>query len=64
MRVGSCKTDKSGILIDIHREYWSQGWIFKDTEAFELSYYLPCYVPGLLDKAYATAFTDGLLAIE
>lgn len=52
MKVGSCKIDKNGILIDIHREYWSQGWIFKDTEAFELSHSLPCYISELSDKAY------------
>lgn len=52
MKVGSCKIDKNGILINIHREYWSQGWIFKETEAFEISHSLPCYVSELSDKVY------------
>lgn len=31
MKVGSCRIDKNRKITDIQREYFSQGWIFKNT---------------------------------
>jgi hypothetical protein len=36
----------------IEREYFRQGFIFKDEEAFLNHYDVPCYVPELSDEAY------------
>lgn len=52
MKVGFCRIDKDGKITDIQREYFSQGWIFKDTESFEHFHTIPCYVPELFDIAY------------
>ena len=36
----------------IEREYFGQGWIVKDEEAFLLYPELVCYVPELYDNTY------------
>ena len=50
--VGICKTDDKGHIIKIEREYFQQGWIFKDWGAFRNSMDAPCYVPELDDTVY------------
>ena len=50
--VGICKTDDKGHIIKIEREYFQQGWIFKDWGAFRSSMDAPCYVPELDDTVY------------
>jgi len=43
-------TDDAPAVID--RDYYGQGWIFKDEEAFSNYYDKPCYVPELSDEVY------------
>lgn len=50
--VGICETDDKGNIIKIEREYFRQGWIFKDWGAFRDSMDAPCYVPELNDTVY------------
>lgn len=33
-RMGICKVDKDGNIKGLQREYFRQGWIFKDWDAF------------------------------
>lgn len=47
--VGICKVDEDKNIIELHREYFRQGWIFKDWEAFLNRPDDPCYVPELDD---------------
>lgn len=51
-RIGVCKVDGNGKLIEIEREFFGQGWVFKDWEAFRDSMDAPCYVPELDDTVY------------
>ncbi len=51
-RIGVCKVDGDGKLIEIKREFFRQGWVFKDWGAFRDSMDAPCYVPELDDTAY------------
>ena len=50
--VGICKTDDKGHIIKIEREYFQQGWIFKDCGSFRNNMDAPCYVPELDDTVY------------
>jgi hypothetical protein len=43
-------TDESPAIIE--REFWGQGYIFKDEEAFLNHYDKPCYIPELSDNVY------------
>lgn len=52
-RIGSCKVDSDGNLVELEREYFGQGWIFKDWEAFRERPDDPCYVPELDDTLYS-----------
>ena len=36
----------------INREWYRQGWVFKDEEAYRNHKDKPCYVPELLDEIY------------
>ncbi len=36
----------------LEREYFRQGWIFKDWRAFRNNMDAPCYVPELDDTVY------------
>ena len=36
----------------LEREYFQQGWIFKDWRAFRNNMDAPCYVPELDDTVY------------
>lgn len=51
-RVGVCKVDADGNIIELQREFFSQGWVFKDWEAFQNRSDDPCYVPELDDAVY------------
>ena len=44
------ETEDQEAVID--REYYRQGWIFKDEEAFRLHPEQVCYVPELSDEGY------------
>ena len=51
-RIGICKVDKDGNIIELQREFFGQGWVFKDWEAFRNHPDAPCYVPELTDAVY------------
>ena len=51
-RIGICKVDKDGNIVELQREFFSQGWVFKDWEAFHNHSDEPCYVPELDDAVY------------
>lgn len=52
MKVGICLTDEEGNIVELKREYYGQGLIFKDEDAFKNSPNEPCYVPELSDTVY------------
>lgn len=51
-RIGICKIDEDGNIVELQREFFSQGWVFKDWEAFGNRPDAPCYVPELDDTVY------------
>lgn len=51
-RIGICKVDADGNIVELQREFFSQGWVFKDWEAFKNRSDAPCYVPELDDAVY------------
>ena len=50
--VGICKIDQDGNIAELQREFFGQGWIFKDWGAFKNRPDAPCYVPELSDTVY------------
>ena len=50
--IGVCKADEHGRITKLQREFWGQGWIFKDWKAFHEHQNAPCYVPELSDTVY------------
>ena len=50
--IGICKVDKDGSIIELQKEFFRQGWIYKDWEAFHNRPDMPCYVPELFDVVY------------
>ena len=51
-RIGVCKVDAEGNLLELEKEFFSQGWVFKDWGAFSNRMDEPCYVPELDDTVY------------
>lgn len=51
-RIGVCKVDAEGNLVELEKEYFSQGWVFKDWGAFRDEMDAPCYVAELDDTVY------------
>ncbi len=51
-RIGICKVDSDGNIVELQREFFSQGWVFKDWEAFQNRPDAPCYVTELDDAVY------------
>ena len=51
-RIGICKIDQDGNIAELQREFFEQGWIYKDWEAFRNHPDESCYVPELSDKVY------------
>lgn len=51
-RIGICKVDRNGCIIELQKEFFGQGWIFKDWNAFHNDRKAPCYVPELSDTVY------------
>lgn len=51
-RIGVCKVDADKNLVELEREFFGQGWIFKDWGAFDNRIDAPCYVPELDDTVY------------
>lgn len=63
--VGKCIVDSFGNILELKREFFRQGWIFKDEEAYKNNYDLPCYVPELYDAVYTAAdFLDECSGIK
>lgn len=54
-RVGSCRVDEDGNIVELEREFFSHGYIFKDWDAFYHKPDAPCYVPELDDTVYTGA---------
>ena len=52
MSIGVCKIDHNKRIVDLQRGPLWQGWVFKDTKAFEQAPGTPCYVPELSDTVY------------
>ena len=50
--IGICKIDRNGSITRLQREFFGQGWIFKDWKAFHEHQNAPCYVPELSDTVY------------
>ncbi len=50
--IGKCIVDAEGDIVELHREFFRQGWIFRDEEAYKNNPSAPCYVPELFDAAY------------
>ena len=50
--IGICKVDRDGSITELQREFFRQGWIFKDWAAFHSKLDMPCYVPELHDVVY------------
>lgn len=51
-RIGICKVDADGNIVELKREFFGQGWVFKDWDAFQNRPAAPCYVPELDDTVY------------
>lgn len=52
LKIGSYTPETEAQEAIIDREYYRQGWIFKDEEAFRLHPEQVCYVPELSDEGY------------
>lgn len=52
VKVGRCEVDAGGNIVVLERDFYGQGMIFKDEEAFYKSEDKPCYVPELSDTVY------------
>lgn len=52
LKVGGYTPENEEQEAIIEREYYRQGWIFKDEEAFLLYPDQACYVPELFDSSY------------
>lgn len=50
--VGKCAVDQEGNIIELVREYYNQGMIFKDWDAYQKRPNDPCYVPEMSDTVY------------
>ena len=51
-RIGECRVDQEGLILVLRRQYYRQGWIFKDWYAFYHELKKPCYVPELSETVY------------
>ena len=43
-RIGKCVVNEDGEIVELEKEYYRQGWIFKDEYAFYHEPKKPCYV--------------------
>lgn len=62
-RIGICEVDQDWNITKLQREFFGQGWVFKDWDAFQNYPDAPCYVPELHDAVYTrndlTALCNG-----
>ena len=50
--IGKCTVDKDGKILSLERDYFRQGMVFKDYDAYYNRIDDPCYVPELTDTVY------------
>ena len=50
--IGSCITNYEGVVLELKKGFFRQGWIFKDAHAFHCEPKEPCYVPELSNEIY------------
>lgn len=51
-KIGECIVNYEGTLLELKRQYFRQGWVFKDYHAFHNEPSRPCYVPELDEVIY------------
>jgi hypothetical protein len=52
MKIGNITYNDDGTIKDIEKEFWGQGYIFKDYDAYANEPNKVCYVPELSDTVY------------
>ena len=50
--IGKCEVDENGEIIKLEREYFRQGYIYKNPNAYHNDKSAVCYVPELSDSLY------------
>lgn len=50
--IGECEVDENGEIVKLEREYFRQGYIYKNPNAYHNDKSAVCYVPELSDSAY------------
>ena len=53
-RIGKCVVNEDGEIVELEKEYYRQGWIFKDEYAFHHDPKKPCYVPEEEEEGFYT----------
>ena len=53
-RIGKCVVNEDGEIVELEKEYYRQGWIFKDEQAFHNEPKKPCYVPEEEEEGFYT----------
>ena len=53
-RIGKCALNEDGEIVELEKEYYRQGWIFKDEQAFHHESKKPCYVPEEEEEGFYT----------
>ncbi len=53
-RIGKCALNEDGKIVELEKEYYRQGWIFKDEYAFHHEPKKPCYVPEEEEEGFYT----------
>ena len=53
-RIGKCVVNEDGEIVELEKEYYRQGWIFKDESAFYHESPKPCYVPEEEEERFYT----------
>lgn len=50
--IGLCEVDKNGKIVKLDRQWFRQGYIYKNPNAYENDKSAVCYVPELSDSTY------------
>ena len=53
-RIGKRALNEDGEIVELEKEYYRQGWIFKDEYAFHHEPKKPCYVPEEEEEGFYT----------
>ena len=51
--IGECKIDENGEIVKLEREWFRQGYIYKNPNAYHNDKSAVCYVPELSDAVYS-----------